>query len=293
MRILVVGLPKSGTTILTYRIAAARPDVTIEFEPMDGPDAALAQGHADVVTKKLVGSQTSTLADFAHYDRKIWICRDPRDFLVSQSLYRWHRDRPPTEEDQQAFQRAMATLEAKESDPASVPFLDLEPADYTATFDGVADLWCREADTGWFLYHYEAMVDGRYGELDHYLGFAVDPGATVASGLERVVRRKGAGDWRDWFTETDVAHYRTGAMQRYMETFDYDHDDWAIHPDPHIDPEHGSRYASSLFDDHRRSSALTIDPEQPERSPTPTPIPMATRAGRGVLDRLRARARAR
>lgn len=291
MRILVVGLPKSGTTILTYRIAAARSDVTVEFEPVAGPDPALATASSDVVTKKLVGSQTSTLADFADYDRKIWICRDPRDFLVSQSLYRWHRDRPPTDDDRAAFQRALATLEAKEADPTSVPFLDLEPDDYTATFDGVADLWRGQDDDGWLLYHYEAMVEERYDDLDRHLGFAIDPGATVASGLERVVRRKGAGDWRHWFTDTDVAHYRAGTMRRYMETFGYDHDDWALDPDPRIDPDHGSRYARNLFDDHRRPVTLRTEPVEP--APLPDPEPMASRAGRGLFDRLRARARAR
>lgn len=253
-RILVVGLPKSGTTILTYRIAEALDDVVIEFEPAGGPDPEVgAGGAATVITKKLVGSQTSSLADFGHYDRKIWICRDPRDFLVSQSLYRWHRDQPPTEADRQAFERVIAQLRAKEADPSAVPFQAIEPADYSATFDAVAELWRRHGDDGWFLYRYEDMVDGRYEELNRYLGFEVEPAATVASGLERVARRKESGDWRMWFTDHDVAHYRSGSLADYMATFGYDHEDWALDPEPRIEPEHGSRYVEGLFEDHRRS----------------------------------------
>lgn len=288
MRILVVGLPKSGTTILTYRIAAACEEVVVEFEPTGGPDPALGRDAATVVTKKLIGSQTSTLVDFADYDRKIWICRDPRDFLVSQSLYRWHRDRPPDEDDRRRFAEALDTIRAKEADPASVPFLRLKPADYAATFDAVAELWRRECGDGWFLYRYEDMVAGRYRDLNHYLGFDVDPDATVAAGLERVVRHKSAGDWRDWFTEGDTHHYRTGTMAAYMATFGYDHEDWAINPDPRLDPEHGSRYVQALYADHEQEAP---EPDEPAVSPDLSVGSAPIGATRRVLDRLLARVR--
>jgi len=284
MRILVVGLPKSGTTILTYRIAEACDDVVVEFEPVGGPDEALGDDGATVVTKKLVGSQTPTLADFADYDRKIWICRDPRDFLVSQSLYRWHRDHPPTAEDRERFAEALATIVAKEADPGAVPFLRLKPVDYAATFDAVAGLWRREGDETWFLYRYEDMVAGHYQHLNHYLGFDIEPGASVAAGLERVARRKAAGDWRDWFTDRDVGHYRTGSMAEYMATFGYDHEDWTLNPEPRLAPEHGSQYVQALFDDHR--SAATVAPTVDGRSSAAAAAVEQTGATRRVLDRL-------
>ena len=274
MRILIVGLPKSGTTILTYRIAAALDDVVIEFEPAGGPDPELTGEH--VVTKKLVGAQTESLADFAHYDRRIWICRDPRDFLVSQTLYRWHREEPPTPADREWFERIRARVMAKEADPGGVPFAELEPADYTATFDAVADLWRREGGAGWLLYRYEDMVAGDYRPLDRYLGFAVDPGASVARGLERVVRSKGSGDWRHWFTPVDVSAYRAGSLSGYMTTFDYDHDDWALASRPEIDPAHGSTYITALFDDHAKPvPAQSVHPE-----PHPEPDRQRTRDSR-------------
>ncbi len=284
MRILVVGLPKSGTTILTYRIAEACDEVVVEFEPVGGPDQQLGHGSATVVTKKLVGSQTLTLADFADYDRKIWICRDPRDFLVSQSLYRWHREEPPIGEDRERFAEALDTILAKEADPGSVPFLRLKPVDYAATFDAVAGLWRREGDESWFLYRYEDMIAGRYRDLNRYLGFDVEPDATVAAGLERVVRRKAAGDWRDWFTERDVRHYRSGSMADYMATFGYDHEDWTLNPEPHLAPEHGSQYVRALFEDHRSSGALAPGPDGRPRTAAPSDEPAG--ATRRVLDRL-------
>jgi hypothetical protein len=138
------------------------------------------------------------------------------------------------------------------------------------------------------------MVAGKSDELNAYLGFDIVDQAEVPSGTgkAKVIRKKSTGDWRHWFTDTDVAHYRAGTMRRYMETFGYDHDDWALHPAPCIDPDHGSRYARNLFDDHRRPVVLSTEPA----APAPPPLaaePMASRSGRGLFDRLRAMARAR
>ncbi|MGI9596587.1 MAG: hypothetical protein ACR2QK_10525, partial [Acidimicrobiales bacterium] len=232
------------------RVAAALTDVFIDFEPIERPAGDPGAGHRHVVTKKLAGTQTTSLADYGDYDRKIWICRDPRDFLVSQSLYRWHREQPPEPIDQLWFDRVFEKLVTKESDPASVSFLDLEPANYFETLDAVADLCRREIDDSWLVYRYEHMVDGDYRALNHYLGFEVEPEAEVARGLERVVRRKGYGDWRDWFTPADVAFYSSGGLQRYLCAFGYDGHDWQLNDPQSIDPEHGSRYMAALFNDH-------------------------------------------
>jgi hypothetical protein len=212
-----------------------------------------------VVTKKLVGSQTPDLDAFTGYDRRIWICRDPRDFLVSQTLYRWHREEAPDALDEVWFHRVIERMRAKEADPASVPFHELEPADYAATFDAVAELWNRVGGDGWLLYRYEDMVDGRYGPLDDHLGFNVDPEASVAAGLERVARRKGSGDWRSWFTPADVGYYRSGPLDHYMATFGYDRSDWDLDPTPELDPRHGSAYMWSLYHDHRLDAGDAVE----------------------------------
>lgn len=264
MRILIVGLPKSGTTILTYRVAAALDDVHVDFEPQNGPVEDGSHGHRHVVTKKLVGSQTADLAEYRHYDRKIWISRDPRDFLVSQSLYRWHREEPPDGSDRARFDEMLERLSHKEADPGSVTFRDLEPVDYFETLDAVADLWRRELGADWMLFRYEDMIDGSYGPLNAYLGFEVEAEAEVASGLERVVRRKGYGDWRDWFTPADVEYYRSGGLTDYMSTFGYRLDDWRLNDPQVIDPAHGSHYVANLFDDHSRPARSAESPPTDE-----------------------------
>jgi hypothetical protein len=257
VKILIAGLPKSGTTILTYRIAEALDDVVIDFEPQGGPPPdASAGGH--VVTKELVGTQTSDFARYRDYDRKIWIARDPRDFLVSQSLYRWHREAPPEPIDQVWFDRVIEKLRAKEHEPGSVSFQDLEPANYFETLDAVAVLKERSVGPEWLLYRYEDMIDGRYESLNDYLGFDVVVGAEVADGLSRVVRSKGYGAWRDWFTPADVAFYESGGLRQYMDAFGYDPDDWALNDPQQIDPEHCSRYVTALFHDYREGDGVGV-----------------------------------
>lgn len=273
MRILIVGLPKSGTTILTYRIAAALEGVLIDFEPQSAPSEE--EPGTDVVTKILVGTETTDFEAYRHYDRKIWICRDPRDFLVSQSLYRWHRERPPEAIDEVWFDRVINKMRAKESDPGSVSFLDLEPANYFETFDAVAALRRSCVDDEWFIYRYEDMIDGRYEQLSRYLGFVPVVEATVAAGLERVVRRKGYGDWRDWFTADDVAFYAAGGLDEYMRAFDYDQTDWMLNDPQYIDPAHGSDYLTALFTDYER------------RQPPPVPTPARRRGPAGWFQRRR------
>ena len=288
MKILIAGLPKSGTTILTYRIAEALDDVIIDFEPQGGPPPNAEPG-GNVVTKELVGTQTADFSRYGDYDRKIWITRDPRDFLVSQSLYRWHREDPPEPIDQVWFDRVIEKLRAKEHDPGSVSFLDLEPANYFETLDAVAVLKEREVDAGWLVYRYEDMIDGRYGPLNDYLGFAVEEGAEVADGLSRVVRSKGYGAWRDWFTPSDVAFYASGGLLLYMEAFGYDLEDWDLNDPQQIDPAHCSQYVDTLFNDYRRTSAVTGNAHgRPDSEPGDSRMPIGERR---LLHRLQRRAR--
>ena len=66
----------------------------------------------------------------------------------------------------------------------------------------------------------------------------------VPAGLQRVVRSRRAGNWRDWFCPEDVAHYRP-LFAPYMERFGYG-DDWTLSPEPRIPAEEGSEYVLEL-----------------------------------------------
>lgn len=288
MKILIAGLPKSGTTILTYRIAEALDGAVIDFEPIDGPSPTDDAG-AHVVSKKLVGTQTTDFDAYEHYDRKIWIARDPRDFLVSQSLYRWHREQAPEPIDQVWFDRVIEKLRAKERDPGSVAFQELEPANYFETLDAVAVLKDTTVGPDWFVFRYEDMVDGHYEALNRYLGFDVVVDAEVADGFTRVARRKGYGDWRDWFVPSDVSFYAAGGLQRYMEAFDYDLDDWDLNDPQTIDPAHCSQYVTALFTDYLPTDGNADGATKPAGAGSPSSNRSVGGALRSVVRRVRLR----
>ena len=57
-----------------------------------------------------------------HYDRKIWMARDPRDVAVSRMLYRWHKG---TFGRKKQYQAHLDTVLQKEKDPKSIPFCEI------------------------------------------------------------------------------------------------------------------------------------------------------------------------
>ena len=79
------------------------------------------------------------------------------------------------------------------------------------------------------------------------VSFEVQADANVpsASGKAKVIRKKGTGDWRQWFTEEDMELFKPAYLP-YMELIGYDCDDWQSDPNPVIEPEFSSVYLQSL-----------------------------------------------
>ncbi len=69
---------------------------------------------------------------------------------------------------------------------------------------------------------------------------------TSESPKAKVVRKKASGDWRLWFTEEDVELFKPAYLP-YMETIGYDCDDWALSPNPVIEPQYSSMYMQGLL----------------------------------------------
>ncbi len=193
-----------------------------------------------------------------HYDRKIWMARDPRDAAVSRMLYRWHRGISGSKKQYQAH---LDMVLQKEKDPQSIPFFEI--CRYTG-HDG----WPRTAeqvveeeqnrydemlkfvnilDKDWYFFTFENMVDNNVQALNDYLGFEIQNDAEVpsSSGKAKVIRKKASGDWRHWFTEEDVALFKP-AFKSYMEFNGYDCSDWALEPNPVIEPRYSSVYMQNL-----------------------------------------------
>lgn len=281
MRTVLFGMPRSGTTygfsLLSEALKAAG-TVTEVFEPnklenhhfqridgMSWPDAD------DCLVKILYSSPEmhgwdgpAAAAAFAHYDKKIFLVRDPRDRWISGFFYRWFYVHQP---DPVAFKAALARVVTKERSPASVPFHRLHSEDPAALAEHAAEqkrkldelsaFLNRLRAEGWFIWHYEDLVDRNWADLEAYLGVPLQGAEDLRGNFRHVARSQAHSDWRRWFTDEDVAFYRP-VFEEYLSAQGYDANDWRLDYPQHLPPSQGSAYMSGLFHHPRGPHALPV-----------------------------------
>lgn len=270
MRVLIYGLAKSGTTILAARVQASLEEycgrkVSNSFEPkkiwlVDG-EVEYVKGEKrqrsveDEVVKTLFDSGVpadEVLKYQDHFDKKIFIARDPRDRYISQVFYRWHAGHNP---DESKFRRTLDLAILKESRPDSVPFVFLANQNPSAfpglrqklseSYEPVIE-FLKGLSKDWHVLRYEDFVDGRVDGLEKYLGFPIKRDVGVSNAHKRVVRSKSHGNWRRWFTADDVGYLKP-AFHRYLEFAGYDAQDWTLDPVAYLPKGEGSEYMKKLF----------------------------------------------
>jgi hypothetical protein len=143
MRTVLFGMPRSGTTYgfsLLSEALKARGEVQEVFEPnsltqgtfrrIDGlvwPDSESTLVKILYSSPEMHGWSGHDAADaFAHYDKKIFLVRDPRDRWISGFFYRWFYVHAP---DPAEFALAHTKVRAKEGKPDSLPFYRLHSDD--------------------------------------------------------------------------------------------------------------------------------------------------------------------
>jgi len=277
MKVLILGLGKSGTTALVYKMAGGLPDCLAfsgglpgkyignydnavykhTYEPRKGKDFELYREH-------LAKEQ---------YDRKVWMARDPRDAAVSRMLYRWHKGYKGRKKQ---FDAHLQLVLDKERDPRKISFCEIcryighkeWPTSIAAVVEEERQRYLEMKEfvatlgADWFLYTYEDMVSKNFAKLSEYLGFDIAGDAQVPSGTgkDKVVRKKATGDWRHWFTAEDVALLKE-AYTPYMKMIGYDIDDWELAASPIIEPQFSSEYMQSLPKKSTRNIILRyLDP---------------------------------
>jgi hypothetical protein len=262
MKVLILGLGKSGTTAMVYKVAGGLPDCRAfsggkpgkyvgdyenavykhTYEPRKGKDFDLYREHL----KK------------EHYDRKIWMARDPRDAAVSKMLYRWHKGYAGRRKQYQAH---LDRVLQKEKDPRSISFGEIcryiGHGTWPLAIEAVVEeerqryremaAFVETLGDDWFLFRFEDMVAKNFDALNQYLGFqfADDVEVPKGTGKDKVVRKKASGDWRHWFTQEDVAWFKP-AYVPYMDVMGYDTEDWEPAASPLIEPEFSSVYMQNL-----------------------------------------------
>ncbi len=260
MKVLILGLGKSGTTALLHKVAAGLPGCNA-FS--GGKPGKYIGNYANAVYKHTYSARKGKDFDRyrehlrkERYDRKIWVARDPRDAAVSKMLYRWHRGYFGHGEQYRAH---IDLVRRKEQDPESVPFAEIcryagygeWPVPREAVRAGEKTCYremsefVRGLGDEWLVFNYEDMINSNFDSLNSYLGFDVSAESEVPRPYSKVVRRKSFGDWRHWFTSEDIDLLKTAYMP-YLELTGYDINDWALDPAPLIERRFSSDYMQRL-----------------------------------------------
>lgn len=277
MKILILGTGKTGTTAMVYKVSGGLPNC---HAFSGGRPGKYIGDYENAVYKHTYeerkGKSFNLFRDHLkteHYDRKIWMARDPRDAAVSRMLYRWHRGYSGRKKQYEAH---LDLVLKKERHPRSIPFFEIcrhtGHDEWPRTAEQVVEEEQHRYDqmlnfvnileNDWFFFTFENMVDNKVKDLNDYLGFEIQSDAEVpsSSGKAKVIRKKASGDWRHWFTAEDINLFKP-TFTPYMEFIGYDCDDWNLSPHPMIEPEFSSVYMQSLPGKATKNSILRyLDP---------------------------------
>ena len=283
MRAVIYGLPKSGTTYLFSLLAeamTAHSPLVECFEPKTmAPDGTLTRGDgmswppAEHLLAKILYADANqksgwngadAQAAFSIYDKKIFLVRDPRDRWISGFFYRWFHLHLPDSED---FYRALRLTEHKERHPEEVPFYQLHSSDpavletwaegYKAGLDALSDFLTSLALDGWFILHYEDLVDKNWAPLEAYLGFSLSADHGIRPSFKHVSRTNAHSNWRRWFTPDDIAFFKP-VFGPFLQQQGYDGEDWVVEKVRTLPSSEGSAYMHRLFHHPNGPHALPL-----------------------------------
>lgn len=261
MKVVIFGKYKTGTTALFYKLREAMPEARTLFEPK-----AYSGGTGEVLAKVILSPGENDCESFLGFDRRIFLVRDPRDWLVSGTLFLLQQ-LPEIYRDEERCRKILSLMQQKEARPWTVDFhvlMDLVVS--SAKENSLSSIlswteklhsWSFEFEerVAGFRFYYEDLVANRYESLSRYLGLPLKTTPPqAASAHDHVLRRGGAGDWRHWFTPRDINVFKP-VLAGFIERYGYD-DTWSLEERPGILPEHGTLYACRVINRRRAMKGL-------------------------------------
>jgi hypothetical protein len=266
--IAIFGAYKTGTTALFSLVRNSLPEGTRTlFEPdeyVPEPEDAERIVLAKVILAVPEEPGGVRYESFLNFDRKLYLVRDPRDWLVSGTLFSIQQD-PCVYDDPRTLSSVLALLRQKEEAPQSVPLVRLLArilgANPQKSLNQTANWLARqlewliqfEAQLGSYCrVRYESLVDEDLSDIEAHLEIPLVGAASVDSDYAHVPRTKNYGNWRHWLTEEDVAFFRP-LMSEYIERYGYD-EDWRLDPRPAIAREHATDYVERAVARRQQSS---------------------------------------
>ena len=264
MRVVIFGKYKTGTTALFYKLKQHLKGARTLFEPTGlNPEIAAAPV---VLAKVMLSPREVDCASFLSFEKRIVIVRDPRDWMVSGSIFLFQQI-PQIYRSAIASEELIHLLREKERRPRSIHLHSIIRSicawSPDQTFERLLEwiksyhVWLSDFEkiSDCQFFRYESMCIGDFHEISTYLGISLDSTPPVAAPThEHVLRRGGSGDWRMWFTEEDIALFRP-PLQDYISHHDYERD-WVLSDEPVIESEHASDYALRIINRRRNAEGL-------------------------------------
>lgn len=255
-KIVIFGQYKSGTTGLLFKIRNSLPENTrMLVEPKvyipkhnDDKRFVLAKVIAGIVDDK----ETADYESFMHFDKKIYIVRDPRDWIVSGILFMLQQ-KPVIYKNDDNIYKIIEILKNKEKDPKSVSIVKL--IEHITSFVPGQSIevqrhkmirqynWLFEFERrldNYCTIKYEDFVDNKLNNIEQYLGMELTGAAQVYDQYKHVVRTRSYGDWRNWYTEEDIEFFKP-IFRDYMDKFGYENE-WELNEEQVIKSEFCSEY---------------------------------------------------
>ncbi len=281
-RVLVVGMNKTGTTIVASVIHNSIPYARLFVEPQSiGLFEKLGKVDAPWVVKILYEHWLhrpfllkGIVRGETHFrpNKAVAIIRDPRDQLISALMYRAYNCVLEGADESQV-NAWVEIVRDKEANPEKYSVVSLigrlanifnvgDTADsFFETFITYSS-WIDQNRDDFHVLRYEDFVARNTSALSAYLGVELSTEGEVAHRYRRVARTRRSGAWRTLMLPQDVAYLR----ERYGAALQQQgYSDWEIRP-AKPDPAEGSDYILRITGEAFKS--VRQEPDQPLTLPT-------------------------
>jgi hypothetical protein len=268
---LVVGMNKTGTTIVASVIWKSVPGAHLDMEPSSVSFFELKCPRVKVPhVVKIIYEHwmqkpfllTGVIRGETGFrpDKTVAMIRDPRDGLISGLMYAAYQQverEGATKEQVDAWVEILRDKEANSEKYSVISLIDsfnrIFRARYTPNwyFDNFMSYaaWIADNRDYFYVLRYEDFVAGNTTELSAHLGIELSSSRELDPRILRVTRTKRSGNWRKMMLPQDVAYWK----ERYgsaLETHGYR--DWEIHTE-NTDPAEGSEYVLRTAEEAFRS----------------------------------------
>jgi hypothetical protein len=268
---LVVGMYKTGTTIVGSVIENSLPGAMLYLEPKRVTFfEKLAPSPGPIVVKiiyehwmqrpfllnGIVRGETPFRPD-----KSVAILRDPRDGMISALMYAAYQFvlDGATREQVEQWAEVIRDKEANSEQRSVIGLIEsmngifklsYSPDWYFENFASYSS-WLSENKDLLHVLRYEDFVAGDTEALAAYLGVRLKKTRELVPGLQRVSRTRGSGDWRRLMRPEDVARWKP----RYGEALAASgYADWELRPESR-GPAEGSAYILRIAEEALRAKA--------------------------------------